>query len=244
MTASYTLNESDKSLMSSVELWMSRLQLVTALSAFFASTDGLLLGRVGTFVPTDTSIGNILTHTTLSGALVLHISAAIISYLACFVLVKYNRISVPVTEEGDTVVPPRRETTATSQGGTAKSPQSVRSTDLNSFGQQPTIGAFEQIITIERVYLRNFLRTRPAAFTRRFYAPPSEPGSVTTPELQDAHNVLLRCNSVCVILTFVGLLLATIGIMAYVWTTFTLAAGIFVSVCFIISLATACYALH
>ena len=72
----------------------------------------------------------------------------------------------------------------------------------------------------------------------------STPGTVTTPELQDAHNVLVRCNTVCVTLTFVGLLLTLIGIMAYVWTTFTLASGIFVSVCIIISLAGACYGLH
>lgn len=96
MAAPYAANEGDKNLMSSVQLWMSKLQLVTAVvssresdrsglnylfltlhhqAAFFASTDGLLLGRVGAYVPEDTSIGNILTHATLSGALALHISA-------------------------------------------------------------------------------------------------------------------------------------------------------------------------
>ena len=98
------------------------------------------------------------------------------------------------------------------------------------------------MITIERVYLRNFLRTRPPASP--FHASASTPETVTAPELQDAYTMLLRCNSVCVILTFVGLLLAIIGIMAYVWTTFTLVPGIFVSVCFIISLIGACYALR
>jgi len=56
--------------------------------------------------------------------------------------------------------------------------------------------------------------------------------------------MLLRCNSVCVLLTFFGLLLAIIGIMAYVWTTFTLPAQIFVSVCFFVSFIGACYALR
>jgi len=77
-----------------------------------------------------------------------------------------------------------------------------------------------------------------------FYASASKPETVTAPELQDAYTVLLRCNNVCVILTFVGLSLAIIGVMAYVWTTFTLVPGIFVSVCFVISLAAACYALR
>ena len=100
----------------------------------------------------------------------------------------------------------------------------------------------DPMITIERVYLRNFLRTRPSASL--FYTSASGPGTVTAPELQDAYTMLLRCNSVCVILTLIGLLLAIIGIMAYVWTTFTLPPGIFVSVCAIVSLVGACYALR
>ena len=80
--------------------------------------------------------------------------------------------------------------------------------------------------------------------TPQFYESSSATDPVSTPELEDAYAMLLRCNSVCVLLTFVGLLLAIIGIMAYVWTTFTLTPGIFVSVCFIVSLIGACYALH
>ena len=127
MTVPYTVNEGDKSLLSSVQLWMSRLQLVTAVvsersltdrectdgsllptltslsithiqSAFFASTDGLLLGRVGTYVPEDTSVGNILTYTTLSGALALHTSAGASTCLSLTQRLtrlqpSYNRIS-------------------------------------------------------------------------------------------------------------------------------------------------------
>ena len=98
------------------------------------------------------------------------------------------------------------------------------------------------MVTIERVYLRNFFRTRPA--TPLFYESSSATEPVSRPELQDAHSMLLRCNSVCVLLTFLGLLLAVIGIMAYVWTTFTLPARIFVSACFVVSLIGGCYALH
>jgi len=98
------------------------------------------------------------------------------------------------------------------------------------------------MVTIERVYLRNFFRATPT--TTQFYESSSATEPVSTPELQDAYSMLLRCHSVCVLLTFIGLILAIIGIMAYVWTTFTLTAGIFVSVCFIVSLIGACYALH
>ncbi|KAF9652820.1 hypothetical protein BDM02DRAFT_2631671 [Thelephora ganbajun] len=247
MTGSYTFNESEKTLLSSVQLWLSRLQLVTVVTAFFASTDGLLLGRVGAYDTANTSVGNILTHTALSGALALHVSAAIIAYLASFVLVKYNRISVPASGEDSVGTPGHnpqqgREKAPTSPGGSVKIPQPDHPMGLQSLGQHPVTGAFNPMITIERVYLRNFFRTRPSASL--FYASSSGPDTVTAPELQDAHNMLVRSNSVCVLLTFVGLLLAILGIMAYVWTTFTLASGIFVSVCFIVGLITACYALR
>jgi hypothetical protein len=200
---------------------------------------------------------------TIAGALALHISAgtsthpsvpsfskdshvdtpAIISYLASFVLVKYSRVSAPDSEEGAIGSPGREETVSTPRG-TVKGPQSVPTINLQSLGQQPVTRTLDPIVIIERVYLRNLLRTKPSASIQMFSASSSKPETVTAPELQDAYNVLWRCNSVCVILTFAGFLLAITGIMAYVWSTFALAPGIFVSVCFIVSLAAACYALR
>jgi len=183
-----------------------------------------------------------LTHSALSGALTLHTSAAIIAYLASFVLVKYSKISVPISEEGSITSPPQSsQSTTRTRGGSIKTIQPNPPLGLQSLDQKPIACAPDPVITIERVYLRNFFRTRPSP---QVYAPSSGPGTVTTPELQDAHTMLLRCNSVCVVLTFIGLLLAILGIMAYVWTTFTLAPGIIVSVCFIVSLIAACYALR
>ena len=170
---------------------------------------------------------------------------AIISYLASFVLVKYSRISAPPSEGDSTTSPARssrREAATTTFGGTVKSSQPDPTIGPQSLRRRPTTDTPKTVNTIERVYLRDFLRTRPPPSL--FYTSSSGTEVVDTPELQDAYSTLLRCNSVCVLLTFIGLLLAIIGIMAYVWTTFTLAPGIFVSVCFIVSLIGACYALH
>jgi len=172
---------------------------------------------------------------------------AIISYLASFALVKYNRISVPVSDGGSASPPthdprPGREPTTTTFGGSVKVSQQESPIGLQYLRQRPMTGTSGQMVSIERVYLRNFFRTKPT--TPQFCESSSTTEPVSTPELEDAYSMLLRCNSVCVLLTFVGLLLAIIGIMAYVWTTFTLTAGIFVSVCFIVSLVGACYALH
>ena len=171
---------------------------------------------------------------------------AIIAYLASFVLVKYNRISIPISEEASIASPASqlpqlgRDATIRTRGGSIKSPQSDPPIGLQSLHQR--IPTSDPLITIERVYMRNLFRTKlPVS---QFYAAALSSGTVTAPELEDAHTLLIRCNGVCVVLAFVGFLLAVTGIMAYVWSTFTLAPGIFVSVCFIASLIGACYALR
>jgi hypothetical protein len=171
---------------------------------------------------------------------------AIISYLASFVLVRYSKISVPISEEASIASPAHnsqhgREATTTTFGGTVKTSRMDPPIGLQSLRQRPITSTSEPMITIERVYLWKFLRTKP---TTPLHASSSGAEGISTPELQDAYSMLLRCNSVCVVMTFIGLLLAILGIMAYVWTTFALAPGIFVSVCFILSLIAACYALR
>ena len=169
---------------------------------------------------------------------------AVISYLASFALVKYNKISVPFSEETSTASrtqspqPGRRTTTRARQGSTR-----IPRPDLpiQSHHIRATTTS-DPIITIERVHLRNFLRTGPPASL--LYTSASKRETVSTLELQDAHAMLLRCNSVCMILMFIGLSLAITGIMAYVWTTFTLAPSTFISACFITSLIGGCYALR
>ena len=173
----------------------------------------------------------------------LHVrTAAIIAYLSSFVLIKYNRISVPISEASIASPQLRRDGTTRTRGGSIKVLQPDYPIGLQSLQQQAITGTSDPMITIERVYLRNFLRTKPPASP--FYASASQPGTVTAPELQDVHAMLLRCSGVCVTLTFIGLLLAITGIMAYVWSTFALVPGIFVSVCVIVSLIAACYAVR
>ena len=172
---------------------------------------------------------------------------AIIAYLASFVLVKYNRISIPISEEASIASPtgqlPQlgRDSTVRTRGGSIKGPPSDPPIGLQSLHQRIPTG-FDPLITIERVSVRNLFKLKlPAS---QLYAAAFNSGPVTAPELEDAHTLLLRCNAVCVVLAFVGFLLAVTGIMAYVWSTFSLAPGIFVSVCFIVSLIGACYALR
>ena len=290
MAAPCPIDQNHKALMASVQLWMSRLQLTTAVVSrgCFADWLGTVLSRSGTDDGFTYVIERLLRrhrwftlgsrwglcpdryicwkYSHLLGVVWCLDSAhlgrcvylpsfvsdpsprdcilAAMSYLASFVLVKYNKISVPVSEEANVGSTAQETITITQRGIVKDSQPGHPNIALQSFTQQQIsgLGILDSMVTIERVYLKNFFRTQPSA--RMFHAADSNPGSVTAPELHDAHDMLVRCNSVCVVLTFVGLLLAIIGIMAYVWTTFTLVPGIFVSACFTLSLIASFYALH
>ncbi|KAJ7647722.1 hypothetical protein FB45DRAFT_894264 [Roridomyces roridus] len=71
--------------------WMDRLQLISVITTFFASTEaGMLQVTSPAGGDTNGSASSQLANATFLGALVLHIWAAIISFLAAFFLVRYN----------------------------------------------------------------------------------------------------------------------------------------------------------
>ncbi|KAJ7647738.1 hypothetical protein FB45DRAFT_207638 [Roridomyces roridus] len=71
--------------------WMDRLQLISVITTFFASTEAGML-QVTTPGGAESSTAAIIqiTNAAFLGALVLHIWAAIISFMAAFFLVRYN----------------------------------------------------------------------------------------------------------------------------------------------------------
>ncbi|KZT05336.1 uncharacterized protein LAESUDRAFT_737497 [Laetiporus sulphureus 93-53] len=73
-----------------VHSWMDRLQLISVIATFFAATEAQLLGFV---MPDDgerpTRIQQ-AANASLVGALVIHLCAAIISFLAAFFLIRYR----------------------------------------------------------------------------------------------------------------------------------------------------------
>ncbi|KAJ7024023.1 hypothetical protein C8F04DRAFT_969566 [Mycena alexandri] len=66
--------------------WMDRLQLISVITTFFASTEAGMLQVTGLGDAASVQVAN----AAFTGALVLHIWAAIISFLAAFFLVRYN----------------------------------------------------------------------------------------------------------------------------------------------------------
>ena len=133
-----------------------------------------------------------------------HVAASwLLLYLASFVLVKYSKISVPISQEASIASP-----TQSPQSGQETVGPSDRPSIPSSASDCRNLWSHDH--NRARVYLRNFIRTRPSPSL--FHTSASKQETVSTLELQDAHTMLLRNT----ILTFVGLLLAITGIVTCV----------------------------
>jgi len=211
----------DKTLLQAVQLWMDRIQVLTVVTTFFASTDGLLLGIVGTYQPgVDSTVTERLTYATLAGALTLHVSAAIISFMASFVLVRYKRINIPTA----------------SMYVEKPSSSSLPSNAIPSrHGRLLEASA----LSIERLH---FFDVLPTSIQQRLSHPSSS--DPLSPSLPEALSTLIRCNTVCVLLSLVGFILAVIGILSYVWTWLPRGVSIFTSICLFWGIVGGTYALQ
>ncbi|EMD33154.1 hypothetical protein CERSUDRAFT_118216 [Gelatoporia subvermispora B] len=86
-------DETRKKIMKDLERsWMDRLQLISVITTFFAAIEAQLLGITTPGAGEDTSETRIesTANATLVGALVVHVFAAILSFLAAFFLVRYR----------------------------------------------------------------------------------------------------------------------------------------------------------
>ncbi|KAH9935225.1 uncharacterized protein BXZ73DRAFT_89555 [Epithele typhae] len=87
-----------KALNELVESWMDRLQLISLITTFFAGMESQLIGSTVPDNPGSDPRINQAANAALVGALVIHTSAAIISFLAAFFLIRF-KLSVAKREE-------------------------------------------------------------------------------------------------------------------------------------------------
>lgn len=73
-----------------VQSWMDRLQLISVITTFFASTEAGLLQVIIRDDPAEFTATESAANAGVLGALVLHTNAAILSFLASFLLVRYR----------------------------------------------------------------------------------------------------------------------------------------------------------
>ncbi|KAI0775652.1 hypothetical protein BD413DRAFT_281108 [Trametes elegans] len=76
-----------------VQSWMDRLQLISVITTFFAAMEAQLLGSTMPDDPANDPPIDQLANAALTGALVVHVFAAIMSFLAAFFLIRYKLIA-------------------------------------------------------------------------------------------------------------------------------------------------------
>jgi len=174
-----------------IATWLARLQLISVISTFFASTESGLFGKA---LSTST-IGQVANICFMS-ALIIHAYSAVISFIGAFFLVQYK---LTIAEEDEEEVETEMVDSPT------------------SFNSDP-----EKIVSPT-----SFYRAGSRSIQGRARAPPGLSDQVwsVNPRLvqigpfqkEPPTQLLSRCHSLCVFLTFLGFVLAIIGLISFAW---------------------------
>jgi len=212
-----------------VNVWLGRMSLMSGITTFFAGIDSQLLSYAQSAGVTGSSIntGYQIAITSLAGAMILHWMAAIISYLACFALYRYELIDARHEE---------------SQNGVA-----AFRTPTNSNSYSPLIAASlfpaahlnSAYIGVTQFHPYSFRTTRPGVAERN--ASVEAPVTHGIPKLPMN---LTAVNDACVGITFVGFVLAMLGILAYMWAFLPDYVAIFTTICLGVSVVIGLWVLR
>ncbi|KAF8176536.1 hypothetical protein BJ912DRAFT_698070 [Pholiota molesta] len=227
-----------------IESWMDRLQLISVITTFFASTEATMFSiSVPDTDDAPISITAQVANIGIVGALVVHSSAAIISFLAAFFLIRY-KLKVADNEERE-------------------AEKAEKEYDSKNIVESPTsMGSFSNHSTAdkdqEKAEKFSISRTSRSTRLRKSQPCPIEqdtdpiPGRIRIPSgstqrpiwSSNPHlvqvgpfqnhpptHLLHRCHALCVALTTIGFVLAIMGILCLAWTRLPLSVSISAS-CF------------
>ncbi|KAF8622389.1 hypothetical protein AX15_007043 [Amanita polypyramis BW_CC] len=184
--------------------WMERLQLISVITTFFASAEAVLLDITTKDIAQQTRTEE-ATNAAFLGALVLHVFAAIVSFLGAFFLVNYRVHEAKKEEakaEGEVVIE-----TPVNIFDAAAGPE-IHTTNI--FGANP--------IAVEKAGGALIWSSNP------------ELVQVGPFHGQPPADVLGRCHSLSVLLASLGFVLAMVGIGCFAWGRHARSASIFCTV--------------
>ncbi|KDQ52838.1 hypothetical protein JAAARDRAFT_445151 [Jaapia argillacea MUCL 33604] len=195
-----------------VQSWMDRLQLISLITTFFASVESQLIGSTVPSTPDGGSVTLQIANAGLMGALVMHSSAAIISFLAAFLLIRFKFMEAKKEE-------------AKVEGGVVQSP-----VDLEKNGGAEGI-EHAGVSQRSNVKAPKSHPTEPPLFS-------SDPHLETVGlfRAQPQTHLLSRCHSLCIWLATGGFILALVGIIAMSWSLMPRSVGVFSSACMAVCL--------
>ncbi|KZT05340.1 uncharacterized protein LAESUDRAFT_760226 [Laetiporus sulphureus 93-53] len=227
-----------------ITIWLNRLALVSGIATFFASIDSLLFSLASSAVhlgdpSTSWSATDKLTTATFAGALIFHICAAIIAFVASFILVRLQLVDADEQEakyvhgttsnkaiardvERDPLANEHAHRPSTSSAGVAD----FKKEGASSVSQDPC-DAIYQRVNVQCLQLRGF-RKLPAI---RVPSPTLTPTQLAQQILDPPIMLLQRCHTLAVWMSAVGFVCGLIGILAYAWAHTPLAVSIFSTAC-------------
>jgi len=241
-----------------VQVWLDRLQLISTITTFFAGIDGTILSFAITLTHAATIDKNQWSTSTkvlmasLVGSLIFHICAAITSFTASFVLIRYRLIDVRDH------MPPRPSTSTTATAASPTSPNSFEKARVQRFESSPgqieathskdstqtthinphgtfvrqashnvadLMDVFQGLTgTVSELEGRVFIHQ--VQFRHCFRTKPNNGMHLDPPV-----HLLSSCHSLSVCMALLGFALALLGILTFAWTTLPLGVAVFSSVC-------------
>ncbi|KAF8806556.1 hypothetical protein BYT27DRAFT_6630786 [Phlegmacium glaucopus] len=200
-----------ESVQSLIQTWVDNLTLISVITTFFVSTEASLIA-IAIPPPTDRgiSITSQIANIGLMSALVMHTHAAVISFFAVFVLIRYKLDVAQQKEEEAKIELVNSSTYVPSDSNEAE----------NARGSQTYANGLRTItVNPPRSGSQIIRSTNP----RLVQVGPFWHG-------QPPIELLARCRSLCIFLSFLGFLFAIIGALSFSWGRLPLSVSICSSV--------------
>ncbi|KAG2069661.1 hypothetical protein BDR04DRAFT_678906 [Suillus decipiens] len=217
-----------------VDSWQERLQLISVITTFFASIEAGMLAPVNT-VPNVVNAPPGLVKAANAGflgALVMHVYAAVLSFLAAFLLIRYKLKEASNEElfaEGR------------AKGFQITSPVngSTYVEDIERDAQNNDAQTFDRPQTDTSDNNADTKHDHPA-LPRMGSTPAEPPIFARDPHLEQvgfwnvtiSSHLLSRVHALCIFFAGIGFVLAIMGVIMYAWALQPKEVSIFVSVCF------------
>jgi hypothetical protein len=218
-----------------VESWMDRLQLISVITTFFASTEASLITITmpGPDQGSGTVVGQ-LANIGILGALVVHSNAAIISFLAAFFLVRY-KLKIAKDEEAEVervLVDNDPHACAIQSPVSAQSSFHVDTEKAERMQpkadrMKPKVPRSKPDYDHETDPIPGLLRvTSPTGsqplFSKNPHLVQTGPAGTSDPPT----HLLSRCHTLCIILATLGFALDLAGILCFAWDKLPLSVSI------------------
>ncbi|KAF8839121.1 hypothetical protein BDN67DRAFT_970642 [Paxillus ammoniavirescens] len=199
-----------------VSSWQERLQLISVITTFFASTEAAMLVNTKPLTQDDLNNGALnASNASLLGALIMHAYAAVLSFLAAFLLIRF-KLQEATREE---LIAEGIKLVSSPLGG------SVRVKDV----ERDPVDADRRNGT-----------TKPAAEAQISKSSLVEPPIISTdPHIEQvgpfmssiSTHLLSRIHALCVAFAAIGFILAITGIICYAWALHPPSVSAFTSAC-------------